>query len=200
MEWLPVFCRVPDFVISWTQNYAYTRKCVVAHVHFPIRGTAIAERPRGELSVEILSTAAHVCEKWHFKRIAIFAWRWRSLKVIVKARFNGSYITSYKWSVIPFPTLLHIQCTWLPVTLIMSFSYDTSVKIACHVYAAFRFACKQVLDNTYCIFRCIRFKKISNSRNVPRGHSSLLVRSHMISCYSSIVTRPISPSCTVWEI
>jgi len=40
------------------------------------RSSAIAEGPRDALSVEILSAAAQLHEKSHFRMVAIGAWPW----------------------------------------------------------------------------------------------------------------------------
>jgi len=55
----------------------------------PTRSSAIAERPRDALSVEILSTAVQLYEKAHVKRLAKGELPFTSLKLIGIAAISG---------------------------------------------------------------------------------------------------------------
>jgi len=90
----------------------------------PHNNKKLSYRPgtaRRATSVEILPTAAQLCEKIAFERLAIAEWSWWSPKVIDNRAIRYAV---YHFQLMICVSTLHLseilpllRCTWLPVTL-----------------------------------------------------------------------------------
>jgi len=132
------------------------------------------------MSVEILSTAAQLYEKSHFRKASS---RWMTLKVTqghrnnlcwishkslsINGIINSDFILQCFWDITTFR--LTIQCTWLALTSRSPSFSKTKLKL--QAARALPFMCKHIENNTRCISRGMGIRKVSNSKSDLPGHS-----------------------------